>query len=368
MNSIPERVVAVDDSDHDIEDIQKAVSSFDSDIEFISFRSESDFLNWLNSEPADEKSTLFFIDLRMETEESGLNCVRTLRDHRVFRASIVIVVSASNYNPNIVESYHSGATLYLEKGDGPPEFSDAVVSLLSLFSKSGFLLPSGVGSSSQTEDSSSEATKRDLGQVIQEVIEQDDIRRLPLRSFRSFSSWPSFGGTLEGHSIFIERKLGNDKSEDPIDLTVALRDFFSVSKSSDPSLSPDLSSASSRLFSQLGLSEGDVQSIQQYLSESIFEDRWVITSGSPADDKSIFELLENVGIVRYFVENDAMTAFGFAFQIGASIGIVIISVGSARSIVKFVDKGFDFLADRYFSKPNVESESDDRNPLRSDTQ
>lgn len=109
------KVLVVDDDNEVHTLISEHIKKSASDFELMQLFGGDEFHAWLDKGMHAGEPHLFFIDLQMEEETTGLSCLRSLRQNDYFGLSKAIVTSYAANRSIVTASYAAGANLFLPK-------------------------------------------------------------------------------------------------------------------------------------------------------------------------------------------------------------------------------------------------------------
>lgn len=341
-------ICIVDDEQMWLDMFEKMITdAFSEDVELKAFLSVDAFRSWYVQK---NSADVIFVDLALPTLKEGFGLISWIRDQKETRAPYVVAHSVSSNQDDVNQAYRNGAHAYLCKASVADEQRSGIVGFLEVLRTPNFLLPSGEEPNPASE--SSTATVEEIVRAVSfgnEFLSQDFMRRFPQRSFTSQGKWPYQADSIFGFAHFVERHQTNEEvAPGAIELKDLLSDLFPASSGLNLRFVDSSETALGELLNSVVASRDEQKAIYEVLSDSVLDDRWIITTQSPAEDKSLLEIIQSAGLVEHFIELESLQAFGLAFKVGASIGIVLISVRTAGSIYRFLDRAVEKLGDRYF--------------------
>lgn len=122
-------IVHIEDDAHYREAIEAVIEGVDASISVTGLHSEQSFYGWLDGyEP---HQTTFIVDLSLEDQHSGFNCITEIRSSKWDEHSIIIVLTQSDKYEDIKKAERAGADFFISK-DFSVDGDEKLKSLLKL--------------------------------------------------------------------------------------------------------------------------------------------------------------------------------------------------------------------------------------------
>lgn len=127
-------ILLVEDSDADAELAIRALKKGNVSNDILRLKNGEEAMNYLkditdhNGESAKRKPKVILLDLKMP-KVNGLEVLKHIRGHNELKDLPVVMLTSSNEEKDIVESYHLGVNSYIVKPVDFKSFSDSVVDI-----------------------------------------------------------------------------------------------------------------------------------------------------------------------------------------------------------------------------------------------